>query len=188
MPLPAQQEVTSLLLAWRGGDETALRRLTPLVHGELQRLARHYMRGERHDHTLQATALVNEAYLRLVDASQVQWQDRHHFYGVTARLMRQILVDFARSRGYQKRGGASRRVDLEPSMAVTASPNEDIVALDQALVALAAVDPRKAEVVELRFFGGRSVQETAEILQVSPETIKRDWRLAKAWLRRKLNP
>jgi RNA polymerase sigma factor (TIGR02999 family) len=186
MAVPTPQDVTSLLLAWRGGDQTALARMTPLVHDELRRLARHYMRGERHDHTLQPTALVNEAYLRLVDASQVHWQDRHHFYGVTARLMRQILVDFARKRGSSKRGGEARRVALEPSLMVTTSPGDDFVALDQALAALAGVDPRKAEVVELRFFGGRSVLETAEILQVSPETVKRDWRLAKAWLRRKL--
>ena len=186
MPPPKQEEVTSLLLAWRGGDETALARLTPLVHEELRRLARHYMRQERPDHTLQPTALVNEAYLRLVDAHQVQWQDRHHFFGVTARLMRQILVDFARSRGYQKRGGDLRRVELEPASALTEPRSEDLLALDAAISALAAVDARKAEVVELRFFGGLSVEETADVLHVSPDTIKRDWRLAKAWLRRAL--
>ena len=187
MPRANQHEVTSLLLAWREGDATALARLTPLVHEELRRLAGHYMRQERPDHTLQPTALVNEAYLRLVDASQVQWQDRHHFFGVTARLMRQILVDFARNRGYQKRGGNARRVELEPSLSFTVPRSDDLLALDAAISALGAVDARKAEVVELRFFGGLSVEETAVVLHVSPETIKRDWRLAKAWLQRALS-
>jgi len=178
--------VTSLLLAWRGGDETALAKLTPLVHEELRRLARHYMRRERPDHTLQPTALVNEAYLRLVDAHQVHWQDRHHFYGVTARLMRQVLVDFARSRGYQKRGGDAHRVELDPSSALVEPRSEGLLALDDAISALTEVDARKAQVVELRFFGGLSVDETADILHVSPDTVKRDWRLARAWLRRAL--
>ena len=144
-----QQDVTALLLAWRRGDESALARLTPLVHDELRKLARAYLRRERPDHTLQPTALVNEAYLRLIDASRVPWQDRHHFFGVTARLMRQILVDFARRRGYQKRGGGARRVELDASLAVTDSPREDLVALDEALSGLGAVDQRKAQVVEL---------------------------------------
>ena len=178
--------MTSLLLAWRGGDETALAKLTPLVHEELRRLARHYMRRERPDHTLQPTALVNEAYLRLVDAHQVHWQDRHHFYGVTARLMRQVLVDFARSRGYQKRGGDAHRVELDPSSALVEPRSEGLLALDDAISALTEVDARKAQVVELRFFGGLSVDETADILHVSPDTVKRDWRLARAWLRRAL--
>jgi RNA polymerase sigma factor (TIGR02999 family) len=183
---PGQREVTALLLAWRAGDDTALARLTPLVHDELRRLARAHLRRERPNHTLQPTALVNEVYLRLVDATQVPWQDRHHFFGVTARLMRQVLVDFARRRGYQKRGGHARRVELEPSLAVADAPREDLIAIDDALSALAAVDARKAEVVELRFFGGLSVEETAVVLKVSTETVKRDWRLAKAWLRRAL--
>ncbi len=187
MSSPTQPDVTGLLLAWREGDQTALDRLTPLVHAELRRLARHYLRLERPDHTLQPTALVNEAYLRLVDAHRVPWQDRHHFFGVAARLMRQILVDFARSHGYQKRGGHAQRVELEPSMALVEDRREDLVALDEALSALAAVDARKAQVVELRFFGGLSVEDTAAVLGVSTETVKRDWRLAKAWLRRTLS-
>jgi RNA polymerase sigma factor (TIGR02999 family) len=187
MPPPNPPDVTALLLAWRAGDDTALARLTPLVHDELRRLARHYLRRERPDHTLQPTALVNEAYVRLVDANRVAWQDRHHFFGVTARLMRQILVDFARARGYQKRGGDVTRVELEPSMALTEARSENLVALDEALSALAAIDARKAQVVELRFFGGLSIDETAEVLKVSAETVKRDWRLAKAWLRRTLS-
>jgi RNA polymerase sigma factor (TIGR02999 family) len=181
-----QEDVTGLLLAWGEGDASALARLTPLVHEELRRLARHYMRRERPDHTLQPTALVNEAFLRLIDANRVQWQNRSHFFGVSARLMRQILVDIARRRGYQKRGGGAHRTALDDAMAVVEEPGDDLVALDAALDALSQVDVRKAQVVEMRFFGGMTVEETALALGVSGETVKRDWRLAKAWLKRRL--
>ena len=184
MPGPAPEDVTAMLLAWSEGDQTALVRLTPLVHEELKRLARHYLRRERRGHTLQPTALVNEAYLRLIDASRVEWQSRRHFFGVSARLMRQILVDVARHRGSAKRGALQRRVDLEAAEIPIDEPGADLVALDAALSALALVDARKAQVVEMRFFGGMTVEETAETLRVSSETVKRDWRLAKAWLKR----
>ena len=187
MPTPAPQEVTQLLLAWSEGDEEALARLVPLVHAELHRLARRYLRGERPGHPLQTTALVNEAYLRLIDARQVRWQNRAHFFGVSARLLRRILVDFARQRGYQKRGGGACHVSLDEALAVGRKPDEDLLALDEALQALAAVDARKGQVVELRFFGGLSVDETAEVLAVSAETVRRDWRLARAWLKRRLS-
>ena len=184
-PLPGA--VTELLRAWGDGDDGALEQLTPLVEGELRRLARAYMRRERRDHTLQATALVNEAFLRLTDARRVRWQDRAHFLGISARLMRRVLVDHARSRGYQKRGGGAERVTLDDGLA--ASPPEpavDVLALDRALEALAAVDLRKSRVIELRFFGGLSVEDTADVLHVSVDTVKRDWRLAKLWLLREL--
>ena len=164
----------------------ALDALLPLVHEELRRLAGHYMRGERPGHTLQATALVNEVYLRLIEIDQVQWQNRAHFFAMAARLMRRILVDAARSRGYQKRGGGMTIVALEESLVVSHEPGEDLVALDEALTALAAVDPRKSQVVEMRFFGGLSLEETAEALHVSRDTIKRDWKMAKLWLLREL--
>lgn len=182
----SRQDVTGLLVAWGAGDETALNQLLPIVHGELRRLARHLMRGERGSHTLQTTAVVNEAYLRLVDLSRVRWQDRTHFFAMSARLMRRILVDHARSRNYLKRGGTLRRVPLDEALNVADERGADFVALDDALDALAAVDPRKSQVVELRFFGGLSVEETAEALKVSAETVMRDWRLAKAWLLREL--
>jgi RNA polymerase sigma-70 factor (ECF subfamily) len=178
--------VTDLLLAWSGGDEQALEQLVPLVHHELRRLARRQMGGERHGHTLQTTALVNEAYLRLVDLTRIRWQDRSHFLAMSARLMRRILVDHARSRGYQKRGGGAARVSLEEALVVTSERPQDLVALDDALQALAAVDERKSRVVEMRFFGGLTVEETASALDVSPETVMRDWRLAKVWLLRAL--
>jgi RNA polymerase sigma factor (TIGR02999 family) len=187
MSTPPPQEVTRLLLAWSEGDQEALAQLMPLVHAELHRLARHYMRNERRDHTLQTTALVNEAYLRLIDAREVRWQNRAHFFAVSARLLRQILVDFARSRGYQKRGGGARHVALDEALAVCEEKDDDLMALDEAVRALAELDPRKGQVVELRFFGGLSVDEAAEVLGVSSETVKRDWRLAKAWLRRHLS-
>jgi RNA polymerase sigma factor (TIGR02999 family) len=177
--------VTVLLLAWRGGDETALARLTPLVHQELQRIARRCMRGERAGHSLQATALVHEAYLRLVDARQVNWQNRAHFLAMAARVMRRVLVDAARARRYQKRGGGALQVSLSVA-GRTAGKVHCVVALDEALHALAKVDERKSRVVELRFFGGLSVAETALALTVSPETVMRDWKLARAWLRREL--
>src|SRR5262249_39539527 len=181
------EEVTKLLRAWSGGDEEALARLMPLVQPELHRLAKQYLRGERPGHTLQTTALVNEAYLRLIDARQVRWQDRAHCFALSARVMRQILVDFARSRGYKKRGGGVRHVSLEEAPLVSPKRDEDLVALDEALTVLAEVDARKSRVVELRYFGGLTVEEAAGVLGVSPETVRRDWRLAKAWLRRQLS-
>jgi RNA polymerase sigma factor (TIGR02999 family) len=182
----ARKDVTGLLVAWGRGDESALDELMPIVHGELRRLARRLMRGERGNHTLQTTALVNEAYLRLVDISRVRWQDRAHFFAMSARLMRRILVDHARSRKYLKRGGMLRRVSLDEALVVS-ERGTDLVALDDALDALAAVDQRKSQVVELRFFGGLSLEETAEALQVSAETVGRDWRLARTWLWRELS-
>jgi RNA polymerase sigma factor (TIGR02999 family) len=178
--------VTQLLRAWGDGDDGALAQLTPLVEAELRRLARGYMRRERRGHTLQTTALVNEAFLRLTDARRVRWQDRAHFLGISARLMRRVLVDHARSRGYRKRGGGTQRVTLDEGLVASAEPAVDVLALDRALEALAAVDDRKSRVIELRFFGGLSVEETAEVLHVSPDTVKRDWRLAKLWLLREL--
>jgi RNA polymerase sigma-70 factor (ECF subfamily) len=177
--------VTRLLESWRAGDETALAQLTPLVHQELQRIARHCMRGERAHHSLQATALVHEAYLRLVDAQHVNWQNRAHFLAMAARLMRRILVDVARARRYQKRGGNPLRVSLADAL-VTSEKSQDLVALDEALEALAKLHERKSRVVELRFFGGLSVEETAAVLDVSAQTVMRDWKLARAWLRREL--
>jgi len=184
---PSKVEVTQLLRAWGGGDDSALKKLTPLVENELHRLAHRYMARERPGHTLQTTALVNEVYLRLVDLHQVSWQDRAHFFAISARMMRRILTDFARSRNYQKRGGAALHVSFDEALAVSQEQDAEIVAIDEALIGLAAVDARKSQVVELRFFGGLSVQETAEVLKVSPETVKRDWRFAKAWLHRVLS-
>jgi RNA polymerase sigma factor (TIGR02999 family) len=183
---PESPEVTELLLAWSSGDESALHRLVPLVHRELRRLARRQMAGEHAGHTLQTTALVNEAYLRLVDLRRMRWQDRAHFLGMSARLMRRILVDHARVRQAQKRGGADQRVPLEFAASVSTERSVDLLAMDEALDALAAVDARKAQVVEMRFFGGLSIEETAGALGVSAETVKRDWRVAKAWLLREL--
>ena len=183
---PAPAAVTQLLIDWSNGDENALRQLIPLVHEELRRVARRHMAHERAEHTLQATALVNEAYVRLVDIRQVKWQNRAHFFAMSARLMRRILVDFARSRRYQKRGGGAQQVSLQESMVVSPEPGPDLVRLDEALTALAAVDERKAQVVEMRFFGGLSVEETAEALHVSRDTVIRDWKVAKAWLLREL--
>jgi RNA polymerase sigma-70 factor (ECF subfamily) len=180
------REVTALLQAWGQGDEDALGRLVPLVHEELHRIARHFMAGERAGHSLQATALVNEAYLRLIDAQQVRWQDRAHFLAMSARMMRRILVDHARSRNYQKRGGDAVRVTFEEFEIPGREPGRDLAALDDALEALSAVDARKGRVVEMRFFGGLSVEETAAVLGVSPETVMRDWKFAKAWLLREL--
>jgi RNA polymerase sigma factor (TIGR02999 family) len=177
--------VTELLLAWGSGDESAFGELVPLIHAELHRLARRHMRGERQHHTLQTTALVNEAFLRLTNLKRMRWQDRAHFFAVSARLMRRVLVDHARSRQFLKRGGGATTAPFdEASMPVERSVN--LVALDDALQALAAIDPRKAKVVEMRFFAGFSVDETAAALQVSPETVMRDWRVAKAWLHREL--
>jgi RNA polymerase sigma factor (TIGR02999 family) len=187
MAIAPSGQVTHLLLAWGGGDETALEKLTPLVYQELHRLARRYMVHERPGHTLQFTNLVNEAFLRLVDSRNVRWRNRTHFFAVSAQLMRRILVDFARSRGYLKRGGDLRQVSLDEALVVSRERGADLMALDDALNALAAVDPRKSRVVELRFFGGLSVEETAEALEVSPDTVMRDWKLAKTWLLRELS-
>jgi RNA polymerase sigma factor (TIGR02999 family) len=187
MTAPPAQQVTQLLLAWSQGEESALEKLTPVVYEELRRLAHRYMGGERLGHTLQTTALVNEAYVRLIDGKQVNWQNRAHFFAVSARLMRRILVDWARSRQSQKRGDQPQRVTLDEALMLTRGRNEDLVALDEALKSLTEVDPRKSQVVEMRFFGGLSVEETAEVLKVSPDTVLRDWRLAKLWLLRELS-
>jgi RNA polymerase sigma-70 factor (ECF subfamily) len=177
--------VTGLLLSWRAGDEKALARLTPLVHQELQRIARRCMRGESARHSLQATALVHEAYLRLVDVQHVNWQNRAHFLAMAGRLMRRILVDVARAERSQKRGGGAVQVPLSDAL-LTSEQHHDLIALDDALQALAKMDERRSRVVELRFFGGLSVIETAEVLSISSETVMRDWKLARAWLRREL--
>ena len=182
MPGSAPGQVTELLRAWSDGDQHALAQLMPLVESELRRLARAYMGRERRGHTLQPTALVNEAFLRLAGARGLRW----HFLGISARLMRRVLVDHARSRGYRKRGGGAQRVTLDEALLASPEPSLDVVALDRALEALAAVDERKSRVVELRFFGGLSVEETAEVLHLSNDTIKRDWSLAKLWLLREL--
>jgi RNA polymerase sigma factor (TIGR02999 family) len=178
--------LTALLLEWSKGDENALERLVPLVHRELKLIARRCMAGERAGHSLQATALVNEAYVRLIDGKAVQWQDRAHFLAVAARVMRRILVDHARSRGYKKRGGGAARVTLDEALVVASDSRQDFVALDDALQALAAFDERKSRVIELRFFGGLTVEETAAVLNVSRDTVMRDWRLAKAWMQREM--
>jgi RNA polymerase sigma factor (TIGR02999 family) len=184
---PGSHEITQLLLAWSEGDREALDRLTPLVYAELRRLAKSYMRKERAGHTLQTTALIHEAYLRLIDASQVEWRNRAHFFGVAARVMRQILVAMARERGCQKRGGGARQVSLDDAMMIDEGLDEDLVALDEALWALAQFDARKAQVVEMRFFGGLTEEEVAVALDISTETVRRDWRLARSWLRRRLS-
>lgn len=186
MTTRSPQEISHLLLAWSDGDESALEQLAPLVHEELHRLAHHYMRGERRGHTLQTSALVNEAYLRLIDWKNARWQNRAHFFAVSAQLMRRILVDFARDKQRLKRGAGAMQVSLAEVEDLTDCRNADIVALDEALSALAEVDQRKGQVVEMRFFGGLSVKEVAEVLKVSEETVMRDWRLAKVWLLREL--
>jgi len=182
MTRSSPQEVSLLLHAWRGGDKAALDKLMPLVYGELHRLAHRYMVRERAGRTLQTTVLVNEAYLRLVDLKRIDWQDRAHFFAIAASFMRRTLVDFARSRGYQKRGGDALKVSLDEALFVSPEQGADLVKLDEALSALAEFDERKAKVVELRFFGGMTEDETAAVLQVSRETVKRDRRLAKNWL------
>jgi RNA polymerase sigma-70 factor (ECF subfamily) len=181
---PAQ--VTRLLLAWNQGDDAALDELLPIVYAELRRLARSYMARERHGHTLQATALINEAYLRLVDVRQVEWQNRAQFVAVCARLMRRILVDAARSRGSTKRGGQAQQIPFEERLAPQGGRRDELLALDEALNRLAEMHPRRSQVVELRVFGGLTVEESAEALRVSAETVMRDWRFAKAWLTREL--
>ena len=180
-------QITRLLQAWGNGDQAALDRLTPVVYDELRRMARRYMRREREGHTLQTTALVNEAYLRLVDVTHVSWQDRAHFFAVSAQMMRRILVDAARARASSKRGGLAVRAELEEIPDLSSGRDREIVAIDDALNALGELDPRKAKVIELRFFGGLSVDETAEVLKISPQSVLRDWKLAKAWLMRELS-
>ena len=181
-------EITELLLAWSGGEASALDKLVPLVYAELHRLARRYMRAEPQGHTLETSALINEAYLRLVDSSRVHWRDRVHFLAVSAQLMRRVLVDFARARRSQRRWGDGQRVTLSAAANLpaphNASQSTDMVQLDQLLTTLAATQPRRAQVIELRYFGGLSVQETAEALGVSEDTVMRDWRLARVWLLR----
>jgi RNA polymerase sigma factor (TIGR02999 family) len=186
MAIASSGQVTHLLRAWSEGDQQALEQLLPLVDAELRRLARAYMHRERRDHTLQPTALVNEAFIRLAGAQNIRWQDRAHFFGICARVMRRVLVDYARTRGVQKRGAQAERVPLDEVSIPAPEPLLDIVALDLALEALAIEDERKSRVVELRFFGGLTTEETAEVLRVSPDTVKRDWRMAKLWLLRQL--
>jgi RNA polymerase sigma-70 factor (ECF subfamily) len=181
MALPSTHDVTQLLKAWGTGDEEALRKLMPVVYEELHRAARRYMAGERSD-TLQTTALINEVYLRLVDFQHISWQNRAHFFGVCAQLMRRILIDFARARRSQKRGANVSHIPLDEALIVSSDPAADLLALDEALKALAVIDERKSRVVELRFFGGLSVEETAEVLKISEDTVLRDWKLAKVWL------
>jgi len=174
--------VTSLLRAWTNGDAAALEQLIPIVDVELRKLARIYMSRERKEHTLQPTALVNEVFVRLIDDAHISWNDRAHFYGICARLMRRVLVDHARARGYQKRGGGAERVPLDEERLAAPVTDTDVIALDEALDALALVDERKMRVVEMRYFGGLTVEQTADALSVSTDTVKRDWRLAKLWL------
>ncbi len=183
---PPPHHITKLLRAWTDGDEEALRALTPVIYGELHRIAQRCLAGERGGHTLQTTELVNEAYLRLVDVGSVKWQNRAHFFALSARLMRRILVDLARARLAKKRGAGVRPVALQEAPPATPDRDLDFVALDAGLANLAQLDARKAQVVELRFFGGLSVEETAEVLKVSPETVMRDWKFAKVWLFREL--
>lgn len=180
-------QITELLVAWHAGDAEALDRLVPLIHVELRRLAHQYMAGERPGHLLQTTALVNEAYLRLVDSSRVRWQNRSHFFAVSAQVMRRILVDFARARQTLKRGGDAVHVSLDDARAISSEASAELIALDDALKTLTTFDHRKSRVIELRFFGGLTVEETAEVLNVSPITVMRDWGLAKAWLLRELD-
>ena len=187
MAAPAPRDVTQLLKAWSNGEQEALDRLIPLVYHELHRLAHRYMGRERSVHTLQSTALVHEAYERLIHLKDMSWQNRAHFFAVSAQVMRRILVDYARSRRYRKRGGEWRQIPLNEAVAVFRDRRTDIVALDDALQALARIDPRKSRMVEMRFFGGLSIKETAGVLGVSEDTVLRDWRLAKAWLLRELS-
>jgi RNA polymerase sigma-70 factor (ECF subfamily) len=187
MAMSQARDITQLLRAWGEGDEQALERLTPLVYDELRKAAKRQMARERDGHTLQTTALINEVYLRLVDRDGVGWQDRTHFFAICARLMRRILTDYARSRSYLKRGGDARRVTLDEALMVSADPSLDLMALEGALTKLGEVDSRKSSVVELTFFGGLSIKETAAVLKVSSDTVTRDWNLAKAWLMREMD-
>jgi RNA polymerase sigma factor (TIGR02999 family) len=186
MATSSSHSVTQLLVTWRQGDPAALEQLLPLVYQKLRRLARHYMNGQKQGHTLQATALVNEAYMRLVDCQQVNWKDRVHFFAVSAQLMRRVLVEFARSGQYQKRGGGAQKTSFDEALIVSPQRGPDLIALDDALQVFAASFPRQSKVVEMRFFGGLSVEETAEALDVSAITVMRDWQFAKSWLTREL--
>jgi RNA polymerase sigma factor (TIGR02999 family) len=183
----APQTLTQLLSAWSAGDEAALEQLMPMIYHELHRLAARHLARERAEHTLQPTALVNEAYLRLIDQKRVRWQNRAHFLGIAAQMMRRILVDYARARRYAKRGGGAPVVSLHEAAEVSVEKASDLIAVDDALTRLSEIDIRKGRVVELRFFGGLSVEETAEVLQISPNTVLREWRTAKAWLHRELS-
>ena len=187
MESPSGDDITQLLQAWGDGNQAALDRLMPLVYAQLRQAAHRYMARERRGHTLQTTALVNEVYVRLAKAREMRWQDRVHFFALSAQMMRRILTDHARARQYAKRGGGAQVVSLDEAPEVSPKPRADLVALDDALKRLAAVDERKSRVVELRYFGGLSVEETSEVLKVSPETVMRDWKLAKAWLLRELS-
>jgi RNA polymerase sigma factor (TIGR02999 family) len=187
MKTQTQADVTRLLVNWTNGDKKALEALMPMVYGELHRLARRYLRRERSDHTLQSTALVHEAYLRLVDQKGVQWQNRAHFFAVAAQMIRRILVDHARTHNAEKRGGGACMLALDEAIAVPQRRDLNLVALDEAINGLAAIDPQQGRIVELRFFGGLSIEETAEVLSISPATVKRDWAVAKAWLYRDLS-
>jgi RNA polymerase sigma factor (TIGR02999 family) len=187
MGMSPSRDITQLLRAWGTGDEHALEDLTPLVYSELRRAAKRHMARERDGHTLQTTALINEVYLRLVNLDGVSWQDRAHFFAICARLMRRILTDHARSKGYLKRGGDARRITLDEALMVSADPSLDLAALDGALAKLGELDSRKSSVVELRFFGGLTLKETAAVLKVSTDTVTRDWNLARAWLLREMD-
>src|SRR5436190_6193042 len=180
-------EVTQLLIEWSNGDKAALDKLMPLIYDELRRLAHHYMSREQPGHSLQTTAVVNEAYLRLVNREAVQWQNRAHFFAIAAQLMRSILVDHARSYAYAKRGGGARKIALDEAMIISEERAAEVVALDEALGQLAEIDPRQSRIVEMRFFGGLTIEETAEVLSLSPATIKREWSTAKAWLFHEMN-
>lgn len=185
--MPAPKEVTQLLIAWSNGEEEALEKLVPLVYDELRRIARRYMKHEPAGHTLQTTALVNEAYLRLIEQKGMKWRNRAHFFAISAQLMRRILVSMARARHANKRGGEALQVSLDEALVISEERAAELVALDEAMNELAALDPRRSRVVEMRYFGGLSVEETAEVLKISPETVMRDWKRAKAWLYTELN-
>jgi RNA polymerase sigma-70 factor, ECF subfamily len=186
-PSSSPEELTQLLVAWGDGNQEALEKLMPLVYEELRRLAHNYMRREHPGHTLQTTALVNEAYFRLVDQKRMRWQNRAHFFAISAQLMRRILVDHARSHHYAKRGGGAHKVSLDEGAVVAQGQAADLIALDDALRSLAAIDERKSSIVELRFFGGLNIEETAEALKISPRTVMREWSMAKAWLYRTIS-
>lgn len=185
--IPPDEDVTQLLLAWRGGDDSALERLMPIVYDELRRLAASYMRRERPDHTLQPTALLNEAYLRLIDQTRIAWQGRAHFFGIAAQMMRRILMDHARQHRAVKRGSGGRKLPLDEALEEPVRQDLDLLALDEALVRLEKLDPRQGRVVELRFFAGLEVTEVAEVLAVSPATVKREWAVARVWLHREIS-
>jgi RNA polymerase sigma factor (TIGR02999 family) len=187
MQEPPEADVTELLVEWSNGNSDALEKLTPLVYNDLRRLAKSHMRAERSSHTLQCTALVHEAYLRLVDQRSTRWQNRAHFFGISAQLIRRILVDYARAQNSGKRGGLSPKISIENAVVAAKEREVDVVALDNALQTLAEMDPQQARIVELRYFAGMTIEETAEVMRISPATVKRDWVVAKAWLRREIS-